>query len=925
MENKENQISTTSRTNESINEEKKQIENESIQDQEIINLLKNINIDSKDLQTLINDLSEFNSKLTSLKNFELLLTADNIEILKKINKKNNIKINLLLSRIYMNLLNNELLYLNYLSSINEEKINLLLQIIEECLSLIKKLKGFVFDQRQFDFKTKTLSFIKCLYFNCKRPIKNSGLIQKLEELVETVPEQLYSETFNDLNNDKTLFDIWKSQDKEKINNFEEKFAQINNYFEQYEAFCKFVETNSGVVKYDAVGGEENSKNKEEEKKSEIDMNNLEFYEQYGLLLLKFCKYHQYVFLNQQPEIKPKEIEKDDDNEENNIRVVFLLDKINTFDEGEKNEEEKKEEPSVDEHKEENEEKKDEAKENNENKTDVEKEKDDNGNNKIRKILSEKVFTSIIATKEFNELIKKEIDYYLKNTKSIEDEPKIKTIIDQLSYFESILDVNSFVPLYLNDFSKISISDNFTPAFLTNVPAGKTSEFYLETKEDENMLVYIEFSLEDKSKDITFEINKYQIESDSFKPLFKEEKVDESFKLFILCKGYSLYQIVFNNSYSWFNSKDVNYRITVLKLTEKPSNDIEQKENKEKIEEDKKEDKKGKKEEKQEEKIEEGEEAFSCYFNGKNNYFYCNKINQKIKNIEEKKEGEEEVVNIPVVLYLNNLRIVSLQKGGNEKEEVKFIEEVEEDEDFIPKHYFDFQLINYIKKKLKIKPGVSKNKKIIISIFSLNRDLSTLYKDVEDQINALNVSTINNTISDNECINYLEKIGFYPNESLEGYNVHFKLYDLCEQSLIYHLYSLYLKDDFPKKSVLFMQFDKLVVNASVFNEGAIFSKLKGKKEKDSKWKSSYFNNININDVNGILDFLENANDTFEGIDLVLSHVDTSDDERKSKLMALFEKIKKHCKEAINPPVQVFVYANNEIENNVFKYMNLFYEK
>ena len=921
MEDKENQISTTSRTNESINEEKKQIENESIQDQEIINLLKNINIDSKDLQTLVNELIEFNSKLTSLINIELLLTTDNIEILKKINKKNNIKINLLLSKIYMNLLNNELLYSNYLSSINEEKINLLLQIIEECLSLIKKLEGFVFDQGQFDFKTKTLSFIKCIYFNCKSNFKNNRLIQKLQELVETVPEQLYSETYNELNKDKTLLDIWKSQDKEKINNFEEKFAQINNYFEQYEAFCKFVESNSGVVTYDAVGGEENSKNKEEEKKNEIDMNKMEFYEQYGRLLLKFCKYHQYVFLNQQPEKKPKEIEKEDDNEENNVRVVFLLDKINAIDEEEKNEEEKKKEPPVDELKEENEEKKDEVKENNEKKTDEVTEKDDDGNNKIRKILGEKIFTSIIATKEYNELIKKEIDYYLKNTKSIEDEPKIKTIIDQISYFESILDVNSYVPLYLNDFSQITISDNFTPSFSINVPAGKTSELYLETKEDENVLVYIEFSLEDKSKDITFEINKYQIESDSFKPLFKEEKVDESFKLFILWKGSSLYQIVFNNSYSWFNSKDVNYRITVLKLTEKPKNDFEQKENKEKIEEDKKEDKKGEKEE----KIEEGEEVFSCYFNGKNNYFYCNKINQKIKNIEEKKEGEEEVVNIPVVLYLNNLRIVSMEKGGNEKKEVKFIEEVEEDEDFIPKHYFDFQLINYIKKKLKIKPGVSKDKKIIISIFSLNRDLSSLYKDVEDQINALNVSTINNTISDNECINYLEKIGFYPNESLEGYNVHFKLYDLCEQSLIYHLYSLYLKDDFPKKSVLFMQFDKLVVNASVFNEGAIFSKLKGKKEKDSKWKSSYFNNININDVNGILDFLENANDTFEGIDLVLSHVDTSDDKRKSKLMALFEKIKKHCKEAINPPIQVFVYGNNEIENNVFKYMNLFYEK
>ena len=45
----------------------------------------------------------------------------------------------------------------------------------------------------------------------------------------------------------------------------------------------------------------------------------------------------------------------------------------------------------------------------------------------------------------------------------------------MKYFLSILDVESYVPLYLTDFSKIIISDNFTPSFLTNVPAGKKNE------------------------------------------------------------------------------------------------------------------------------------------------------------------------------------------------------------------------------------------------------------------------------------------------------------------------------------------------------------------------------------------------------------------------------------------------------------------
>ena len=222
-------------------------------------------------------------------------------------------------------------------------------------------------------------------------------------------------------------------------------------------------------------------------------------------------------------------------------------------------------------------------------------------------MDEKLFVSVTDTKEYNELIKKEINNYLNITKSLESEPKIKTVQEQLSYFLSILDIDSYVPLYLTDFSKITISDNFTPSFLTNVPAGKTNELYVETKMNETMLVYVEFSLEDKSKDITFEVNKYEINTNTFKSIFKEEKIEDTFKFFILCSGYSLYQIVFNNYYSWFTSKDVNYRITLLKLVEKPKKEIseqndneEQKETEEKKEEEKGEPKEDKKEEKKEE-------------------------------------------------------------------------------------------------------------------------------------------------------------------------------------------------------------------------------------------------------------------------------------------------------------------------------------
>ena len=928
MEEKDNTISTTERTNKekeegekNINKEK-DVNQESLEDEKIINSLKQINIDTNDYLSLVNDLIDFSFKIKSIKNISAFLTFENIDILKKLSSKDNIKINLILTKIYMNIMNNESLYSIYLSVLNEDNINFLIKIIEECISLIEKLNTFVFDQDQYKFKVKTFSFIKCLYYNLKNKITNDITLRKLMDWIDSFPMQFFSETFNQLNQEKELFEIWKEEDQDKINTFEDRFAQINNYYEQFDMFRKFVETNSGVVKYDSFGGEEEKdeeEKKEEEKKQEIDPSKIDFYNQYGLLILKFCKYHNYVFLNKENKDAENKEKKEGEDENENVRVVFLLDKIKQIDD-EENKEEEKEEPKEDEDKKEEKKeeekteetkKKEEEKKEETNKNEPEKNGKDKGNQKIRNIMDGKLFLSITDSKEYNELIKKEINNYLKATISIGEDEKIKNLRDQMSYYLSILDTDSYVPLYLTDFSKITISDNFTPSFLTNVPAGKTNELYVETKMNETMLVFIEFSLEDKSKDITFEVNKYEISTNTFKPIFKEERIEDTFKFFILCKGYSLYQIVFNNYYSWFTSKDINYRIGILKLINKEKKEFDFEQN----DEEEKNNNHSPKEEKEEK---DNEDKFYCYFNGKNVCFNKNDINKKIKDFDSKKE-DEEVINIPVLLYLNHLRIVSFEKG-----EIKFKEKADEDENFIPKHLFDYTIIEYIKKTLKIKPAEAKNKKFIISLFSQNRDLSSLYKEVDDQIKALGASTINNSINDYETLEYLEKVGFYPSEILQGYNVQYKLYDLCEQSLIYHLYLSNLKNEAPQKSVLFILFDKLVVNAAVFNEGAIFTKLKGKKEKGPNWKSSYFSNINISDENAILDFLENANDTFEGIDLVLSCVDQNE-EQQNKLKELFDKIEKHCQEKISPPVKVIVYNQNEIANNVFNYINLFYEK
>ena len=1288
-------------------------------DVDIINLLKIIDINSKDINYLFIKLNEFEEELKSLKNLNYLLNYEIFEILKKLNEKDNIRINLILCKIFLNIINKESLYTKFLLEFNEDKINLIIQIIEESVSLIKKLNGFIFDSNIFKLKIKILSLTKFTYLNHKSNL-NKTSAKKFEDLLYTIPSLFFSEEYNELNKDKEYLEIYKNFDMVKMRTFEDKFTRINNYFEQFDVFNSFVQYNTGVISYAKVTGEENQEMEKKKfiKKCMNALNKIEFYQQYGLLLLKFCLYHKYIFLLKEDETKGKN--KDEGNEIS--KVVFLLDQV------------------IDE----------------ENKGKKVNEK------QINELMNKKLFVAVTESKEYNELIKKEINNYLNLIKKAENDEKFKQIVWQLKYFLSIINEESYVPLYLSDLSKITFNDNFSPFYLLNVPARASTELYLETNINETMLLNIEFYLEDKTKDITFEVKKYDINNNIFKNIIKEEKIFNAFKFFVLCNGYCLYQIVFNNSYSWFHSKDINYRISLLqaidknktktnlnenlnkekekkeekqniieenkikqeinkqkkiensnvvekgkankkeeinldgkkdkktedkdkdkkkerenekdnkqiqekemiiqekkedKLEKTKENKIEgkkveikekdkekkkeekkgqkieiiekiiekknvnqkknikdkkidenkekQKENtkknfeikedikietkidekegkkevkkeekkeetKEEKREEKKEDKKeakkedikkkkieqnmntkediqievktNKKEEKEEEinkkekklekkeeiyekeekkrnergeikkekivdkildkkeeikkeknekltkekkevnnilekideekekikqekkserkevkgekkinekidknedmikkkeeqniknlaikvkeediikdnlngvlliktkdhveeqkvkndeikikkdnkeddlnavllikkknhkdeqkeeinkekrkevvnvekstkKIEENKEKekekgidkkkkdevkkeqekrkeelnknkkekieekkFNCFIHGKNICFDINKINKRIKDFDDIIQ-DEIFINIPIMLYLNNLTFVSVKKDI-----VKFIEKINEDEKTIVKSFFDFQIINYLQKNLKLKAKDAQNKKILITLFNQNREISLSEENKERVI----IWKDSKKRDLKEQAKYLEKIGFYPSQTLEGYNIEYNLYDLCEQGLLYHLILSKEKNIKIEKSLYFINFDKKVVNAAIFSKGQILTKLGDEYEKS---KLNYFNNINISDHNQFLLMLEKVNNTFKGIDLILTYFDNNDKNEINKLFKLFDVIRIHCKKNVNPPIDVTIYSQNEIYNNVFNYSILFYD-
>ena len=806
---------------------------------EVNNKRKEKSENQNEILSLIASLKNFENYLKSLESIYSILKKENINFLKKLSLKENIKINQLLIKIYLDIISNESLYSQYLTSISEkdiDKIEILFQLIENCVSLTEKLNTFSFSSDFFEFKKKIIELIKCIYYNCKTYIKDELKLKKISELLEKLPSKYFSESFIELNKSKESYEVYKSQKIKKITDFEEKFSGINNYYEQLESFKKFVENNSGMVNCSSVNNESIGK-KTDNNELKTDSLKIEFYVQYGSLILKFCKYHNYMFLDKKEETENKDKEDKEDKDEKdkeNIRVIFLLDHINK-------------EKSKDEEK-------------------------DKGK-KIENILRHKRFVSSVDSKEYKELIRKEINNYLKITKDLEKDEKIKSVREHLIYYLGTLDIDSYYPLYLNDFTKVTISDNFTPSFLTNVPARGINKFYFETPEEEDTLVYIEYSLEDKSKDINFELNKYEINKNEFISAFKDEKNENNTKFFITCHGYSLYEIVFDNSYSWFNSKDINYRVSFLKLS---NNAIK------------------------EQKVQNQNEQKNEYvfeINGKK--FVFNIINKKIE------IKEENAVNIPIILYLNNIKIVSFKKNDNDKneDELIFKEHKEEDETIIPKHLFNYLLIGYLKKK-----KIGNTKKIVLNIFSLNRDLLPLCEELNEEI-----SNANNE----QQKNYIKNIGFIPDDKIDNYNFEHKLFDPNEQILLYHIFLNFKKNNkIPTKSVLLIEFDKLIANVAIYNKGELLIKFKD--------KDNNFNSINIDNVDEILYIIKYANDNFEEIELVISKKNNIEEDNKKKLMDAIGKIKKYCLEIINPPIKIFEYEHNDILYNTIKYINFLYK-
>ena len=292
----------------------------------------------------------------------------------------------------------------------------------------------------------------------------------------------------------------------------------------------------------------------------------------------------------------------------------------------------------------------------------------------------------------------------------------------------------------------------------------------------------------------------------------------------------------------------------------------------------------------------------CYFEGKNQTFYLNEIDNDIKEKKMQKENNEIVIS--VLIYLNIIRIINTKE-----EKLKFLEFKDENKDnILTNFFFEKKIFNYIQSL-----NLKNNEKIILNIFSLNHNLSSNNEKIEEMINALSTETINNT-KNKKVINSIEKIGIFPNFKRKLPNLIYNIFNLSDLFLIYFLYKSIEKKIYIQNSLIFINFDKYTSNVSLFNEGGIYNNLKG----------FPYNNNNYNNIkNKYYSFIKKANDSFDGIFLVITFTDLEDD-IKNNVFNIVNDIKEICKK-IDPPIDIYFIDDDNYVYDIFKYIHLFYNE
>ena len=497
-----------------------------------------------------------------------------------------------------------------------------------------------------------------------------------------------------------------------------------------------------------------------------------------------------------------------------------------------------------------------------------------------------------STKNLTKIINSFIEYIHQNNNKFQTNNK--EVVNITSYLSNILinidNKDYFKEINLNNFSlEIGHKNKI------NIFAGESEYINIDTKYN-NSIVYIEFEIKDNDendKDINFNLFKYQkiektinnndlkdeiISFYDFQILYNLKNIDKPTKIILFSQTPSLYKIEFDNNYSWVKGKEILYRIIILKSLENeiviPENDIQIDTN------------------------------IYCYYEGINQTFLMNEIEKDINKMKEYENNEKNEIIISILIYFNILRIINI-----DEDKLNYIEFKDENKDnIISNIFFEKTIQNYIKSL-----NLKNEDKIILNIFSLNHNLSSYNEKTGEILDALTTKTINNSIN-YEVINSIKKIGIFSSINKKIPNLNYQIFYFTDLSLIYFLYKSIEEKIYLQNSLLLINFDKYTSNVTIFNEGGIYNNLKG----------FPYNNNNYEEIkNNYISFIEKANNSFDGILLVITFTYLYYN-LKELFFGIINQIKETCTK-LDPPVKVYFYDDDKFISEVFKYIHIFYKE
>ena len=950
---------------------------------------KELNLSLKHKNNLEECLSHLELFYSELKIADLnnLITEKILEKFQKLTDIENIQVDLLLSKIYNKILSSEEFYTTYFADhdYNETKISLTLSLIEEAIKIIENLEDYVISLDNFELKGNLMKLIKFMKINLKDDLDDEDK-KLLENYVNELPNFFYSENYLEIIKYKNQICKNNYELLKNIEHIDELFSGLESYYEQLNVIEQLFtdveidsKDNPDKKNYISVSNKDIKKKKKKKKSrinndSEEETNISSVKEKpekiteeeiiaYGEFIMNICINQKFHLITKQPKKsnkkskqtksstpnkkqkskpKPKKRKESTEEEEENEEEEEEEDeeeeiKNNNKKTKTKNKKEEIEESETDDDEEEEEEESEDGLEDSLNLFVIDAVKNVNGriqkksneNIELNELLEDKLCISLMEKNNLFEIIQKNITNFKSLTKKSKN-PNIKKLNQKFDIYINSLREDKYIPINKDNINSIKYYNNFVNNTIT-IPNRGSKVFYIENTENQRGLLLIEFELVDQTKDIIFTLNRYDPETDNFNQIYTSEKTNKKCKLCVYFEEKSLYQLDFNNEYSWLNSKQINFNIYLFKILDKENigliNNINNKENNINNEINNNIEKKEEKNlEKNDLKISSAilkntkEIKFYCYNDNINFTFNCNKIYKKIKDCQtlEKNNLLNNKNKISILIYLNKIRFITI----DENNKITFSEIKDEKEVLISKEFFNKTILNYINENYKSENDDENKNKIVINLYSLNKNLSKKSPKIKELISALEDYTINNVdqVENQIYVQFLQKLGFYPDKNLSNYTIKYNLYDFTDQCLIYHLFLLHIQEIPVESSTLVMIFDKEAIHITALNEGAIYTKFKSL---EKNWVDKYYSKIKADDFKSICNFISNLSDTFDGLDLVLCYI--NNEEKKEDLGNMFKLIKEYVEEKIDEQINVYIYNEENFITHILKYIGTFSEE